>query len=77
MAADREKYVFTCRVGGETFRIGRASTRFVATELAGRCFTGTVIGLYAASPAAEPETMTVSRFGMYPAGVDQTDKECV
>ena len=77
MAADREKYVFTCRVGGETFRIGQASTRFVATELAGRCFTGTVIGLYAASPAEQPETMTVSRFGMYPAGVDQTDKERV
>lgn len=64
MTADREKYVFHCIQGGVCTRVGQVSTRFVATEFMGRCFTGTVIGLYATSPAAEPPVMRVTAFSM-------------
>lgn len=63
MTADREKYVFACAVGdGEMQPVGQCSTRFVATELQGRCFTGTVIGLYAACREKTGAEMQVLSF---------------
>ena len=46
--ADKEFYSFEASVNGGPFReLCRASTRFLACEVAGRCFTGVVTGAYA------------------------------
>ena len=66
MTTDREQYTFTCTAGGCTFDVGEVSTRFLSTDLSGRCFTGTVIGLYAACGKAAPGDLVVTHFGMYP-----------
>jgi len=65
MTADREKYIFYYKCDGEYRLLGAASTRFLAVEIAGKCFTGTVIGLYAASPDDTGAAMKVSVFEMY------------
>lgn len=45
--ADKEKYEFYFAVEDEELEcIGSASTRFLCVEGAGKCFTGTVMGLY-------------------------------
>ena len=62
MTADKEKYAFDYACSGVWQRLGQVSTRFVATEFQGRCFTGTVIGLYAASAANRGTPMIVRRF---------------
>ena len=62
MTADREKYVFEYAAPEGFCRLGQVSTRFVATELQGRCFTGTTVGLYTTSPQDEPTQMTVYAF---------------
>lgn len=68
MRADREKYVFQYRDGrGKWQTLGQASTRFVATEVMGRSFTGTVIGLYAASEKPTGTEMRVRRFSLGPS----------
>ena len=48
LAADRERFNFFYDRRGEYVKLGSVSTRFLATEVSGRCFTGTVIGLYTA-----------------------------
>ena len=62
MTADKEKYVFEYEAAGEWKRVGQVSTRFVATEFQGRCFTGTVIGLYTASAMDLGTPMLVRSF---------------
>ena len=62
MTADREKYVFEYEADGQWQRLGQVSTRFVATEFQGRCFTGTVIGLYAVSAVNRGTPMKVRSF---------------
>ena len=62
MIADREKYVFIYEENGAEHRLGQVSTRFVATEFQGRCFTGTVIGLYTTSREGCGTPMRVRRF---------------
>ena len=45
---DREQYHFYYALEGGPFTLaGTASTRFLSCEIAGKCFTGTVVGLYA------------------------------
>jgi len=61
MVASREAYRFFYSTGGAEAYLGYASTRFVAAELSGRCFTGTVIGLYA---TGSESNMTVHSFRM-------------
>ena len=57
--AEREFYHFFYSANGEDWqRAAKASTRFLACEVSGRCFTGTVMGLYTAS---ERETKAVMR----------------
>ena len=57
--ADREFYHFLYSPDEERWQeAAKASTRFLACEVSGRCFTGTVMGLYAAS---ERETEAVIR----------------
>ena len=67
LTADKLKYMFSYSIDeSEPAAIGQVSTRFVATELSGRCFTGTVMGLYTASQD-EPDTpMIVRSFTMRP-----------
>ena len=61
--ADKEFYHFSYSTDGETyFEAAKASTRFLACEVSGRCFTGTVTGLYAAS---EQETGAVMRVCLF------------
>lgn len=64
MTADREKYVFDVVQSGQWQRVGQVSTRFLATEFMGRCFTGTVMGLYASSLSEEPPVMRVKEFSV-------------
>lgn len=45
---DKEYYSFYYSAGTEYQMACKASTRFLSCEIAGKCFTGTVIGLYAA-----------------------------
>ena len=46
----KEQYQFYYAFGKEAFQLAcTASTRFLSCEVAGRCFTGTVAGLYALS----------------------------
>ena len=63
--ADKEKYSFYYSVDGSSLKyLSSVSTRFVSTEIVGRCFTGTVIGLYAASISSSDSRMTVYDFSM-------------
>lgn len=48
MVCDKEKYRFYYAQEAEEWQLAAsASTRFLSCEVAGRCFTGTVMGLYA------------------------------
>ena len=48
--SSKEHYEFYYSVNNGDFRLAaKASTRFLSCELAGRCFTGTVIGVHAQS----------------------------
>jgi len=63
--ADKEYYTFYFAAGEEPLReICRASTRFLACEMAGKCFTGTVMGVYTASLGETEAVMEVTRFEM-------------
>ena len=62
MIADRERYTFFYLSGKTPVLLGSVSTRFLATEFQGRCFTGTVIGLYAACTAPTTVCMRVTAF---------------
>lgn len=67
LSASRERFVFDCAGEDGVWRsVGQVSTRFVATELAGRCFTGIAAGLYAACAAPTPARMQVHSFTMTP-----------
>ena len=45
--ADKQKYEFSYAVGdGDMEYACKASTRFLTCELAGKCFTGALIGIY-------------------------------
>lgn len=55
--ADKEKYSFYFSVGDTPYEYaGSGSTRFLCVEIAGKCFTGTVMGLYT---CCEQETEAV------------------
>lgn len=62
LVADKEKYSFYYQLDGEYHLLGQASTRFLAVEIAGKCFVGTVIGLYATSREDTGATMRVTAF---------------
>lgn len=61
-AADREGYSFFCGNESGYVLLGSVSTRFLATELSGRCFTGTAIGLYTACDQPMTDCMRVTAF---------------
>lgn len=65
MIADKEKYTFYYEQDHEYHLLGHASTRFLAVEIAGKCFVGTVIGLYATSREDTGAVMNVSSFTMH------------
>ena len=65
MAADNEKYAFYYKTADAYHLLGTASTRFLAVEIAGKCFTGTVIGLYATSREDTGATMKINAFEMH------------
>ena len=65
LESDKEKYSFYYMLDGAYRLLGTASTRFLAVEIAGKCFVGTVIGLYAASREDTGATMHVTRFTMH------------
>lgn len=63
MRADKEKYYFSYALqDGRESEAVTASTRFLADEVAGRTFTGTVIGLYTACCSKTESVMTVDSF---------------
>ncbi len=63
VAADREKYHFLyAGAKGRMEEAGSASTRFLSCETAGKCFTGTVMGLYTASKEKTEAVMEVTGF---------------
>lgn len=64
MVSDKEKYTFYYMQDHEYHLLGHASTRFLSVEIAGKCFVGTVIGLYATSKEATGAVMKVSTFQM-------------
>ncbi|MDO5399479.1 MAG: family 43 glycosylhydrolase [Eubacteriales bacterium] len=63
LEAEKDTYRFTWSAGGETGTAMEASTRFLCTDMAGKCFTGTVAGVFAeGDPAAG--TVRVTDFQM-------------
>ena len=63
--ADRERYQFDWAEEDGDFRpLGHVSTRFMSTDLSGRCFTGTVIGLHAVCRVDTEAVMRVTEFTM-------------
>ena len=61
--ADREYYSFYYGIGDEPLKFAaKASTRFLACEVAGRTFTGTVVGVYAFSAGETEAVMEVEEF---------------
>lgn len=63
--ADREKYSFYFGLSGAELQMaGTASTRFLCCELAGKCFTGTVWGLYAAGQRETAAELSVDSWSM-------------
>lgn len=63
--ADKEFYYFGYSTDGVRYdEAAKASTRFLACEVAGRCFTGTVMGLYAAACRKTNAVMCVESFEM-------------
>lgn len=66
---DKEFYYFRYSVDGIHYQeAARASTRFLACEVAGRSFTGTVIGLYAGACRETKAVMKVKTFEMKTIG---------
>lgn len=66
IVSDHEQYRFLYRTEDGSFALlGHISTRFLATEFAGHCFTGTVIGLYATCVQPNPADMRVTHFSHY------------
>lgn len=60
---EKEYYYFNYSLDGESFyEAAKASTRFLACEVSGRCFTGTVTGLHAACCRETKAVMKVRRF---------------
>lgn len=61
--SDKEFYTFCYSIGEMPFKeICKASTRFLSCEVAGKCFTGTVIGLYTVSGGESDVVMEVMKF---------------
>lgn len=61
--ADRNAYRFGLLQDGAWCELGSASTRFLTTAIANRCFTGTVLGLFAEGPDGAPP-LRVTRFAV-------------
>lgn len=60
---EKEQYHFYYALGQEPFILAvSASTRFLSCEVAGRCFTGTVMGIYG---LAEKPTNACAKFGRF------------
>ena len=60
---DKEYYYFSYSTDGiRYYDIASASTRFLACEVAGRCFTGTIVGLYAGACQETNAVMCVETF---------------
>ena len=64
--SDKEKYSFYFGVGEEDLQlIGTGSTRFLCCELAGKCFTGTVWGMYAVCSEKTHAEMIIDSWRMH------------
>lgn len=62
---DKEFYYFSYSADGIKYLdAAKASTRFLACEVSGRCFTGTVAGLYTATDEKTEAVMDVRSFEM-------------
>lgn len=63
--SDKEKYTFYVGAGEESLKeIGTGSTRFLCCELAGKCFTGTVWGIYTTCKQETGAEMNVYSWSM-------------
>lgn len=62
LIASKEQFVFSYGQDGAFVQLGQVSTRFLATEFHGRCFTGTVIGLHAVCTEPSSAIMRVTAF---------------
>ncbi len=58
----RENYEFTYSANGKTETAGKALAKFLTPETASRCFTGTVIGIYAQADRDTGARAVVYRF---------------
>lgn len=63
ISCDKESYYFSYSMDGISYQeVANASTQFLACEVASRCFTGTVIGLYAGACQKTEAVMRVKTF---------------
>ncbi len=62
--ADKEKYSFFYGANDEMVLVRTASTRFLCCEIAGKCFTGTIWGIYTRCDCKTDARLYVNRWGM-------------
>ena len=62
LRADKDKYRFSYNINGREIPAAECSTRFLCTAMPNRCFTGTVIGVFA--EGNEEETVRIQSFAM-------------
>lgn len=66
ISSNKEQYSFYFGEGEEPLQlIGTGSTRFLCCELAGKCFTGTVWGMYTACQQETDAEMVIDSWRMY------------
>lgn len=66
ICADKERYCFDYAAEDCEFHsLGHVNARFLSTDLSGRCFTGTVIGLYALCREHTEAVTRVTEFIMH------------
>lgn len=62
--SDGEKYYFRYCVNGKYAEAGSGMMKFLSTGLAGKCFTGTLVGIFAECDTETEATMNITRFIM-------------
>lgn len=61
---DGEKYYFSYSCGGDFINVGSGSVKFLSTNIAKKCFTGNIVGIFAECDTGTSAQMVVHNFKM-------------
>lgn len=59
LETDGEKYYFSYSIGNKYMAAGEGSVKYLSTDIAGKCFTGDIVGIFAESDAVTTAQMDV------------------